>query len=101
MRLSSSRWFIWTIGGALVLGFPIWILINYILYVASWAPLRNSTTFMAGTFFILSTIISYGGSAYLCDRLGKKRDYRPSMQSLSWFNIDLNNKQAKINMIPF
>lgn len=70
---------IWTIGGALVLGFPIWILINYILYVASWAPLRNSNTFMAGTFFVLSTIISYGGSAYLCDRLGKKRDYRPLM----------------------
>ena len=70
---------IWTIGGALVLGFPIWILINYILYVAPWAPLRNSDTIIAGVFFILSTIISYGGAAYLFDRLGKKRDFRPFM----------------------
>jgi len=70
---------IWTIGGALVLGFPIWILINYILYVAPWAPLRNSNTIIAGIFFVLSTIISYGGPAYLFDRLGKKRDFQPFM----------------------
>ena len=47
--------------------------------VAPWAPLRNSNTIIAGIFFVLSTIISYGGAAYLLDRLGKKRDFRPFM----------------------
>ena len=72
---------IWTIGGALVLGFPIWISINYILYVAPWAPFRDSDNILAIISFVLSPIISYGAAAYICHRLGKKRDFQPFMES--------------------
>lgn len=70
---------VWTIGGALVLGFPIWILINYFLYVAPWAPFRGSATILGRIFFVLSPIISYGGAAYIFHKLGKKRDFKPFM----------------------
>jgi len=65
------------IGGGLALGFPIWLSLNYILYVPSWAPLHGSDSPLAGLAFFLSTAISYGGAAYIMHKLGKKRDYKP------------------------
>ena len=29
------------VGGALCLGFPIWLFLNYVLYVPTWAPLHD------------------------------------------------------------
>jgi len=68
---------IWTIGGASVIGFPIWLFVNYILFVTPWAPFRECYGILRIIFFILSTLLSYGGAAYIMDKLGKKRDYRP------------------------
>ena len=67
------------IGGGLALGFPIWVSVNYILYVAPWSPLRESHGILGSIAFVLSTVLSYCGAAYLMDRLGKKRDYKPFM----------------------
>ena len=64
------------VGGGLALGFPIWISVNYILYAAPWSPLRECRG-LGGIVFVLSTALSYCGAAYLMDRLGKKREYRP------------------------
>ena len=64
-------------GGGLALGFPIWVSVNYILYVAPWSPLRESHRILGGIVFVLFTVLSYCGGAYLMDRLGKRRDYRP------------------------
>ena len=65
------------VGGGLALGFPIWLLINYLLYVPEWAPLHNDHGVISGVAFILSTITAYGSAAYILDRLGRKRDYKP------------------------
>ena len=67
------------IGGGLALGFPIWISVNYILYVPPWSPLRESHGILGSIVFVLSTVLSYCGAAYLMDKLGKRRDYRPFM----------------------
>ncbi|MDH5686957.1 MAG: hypothetical protein OEZ48_03720 [Candidatus Bathyarchaeota archaeon] len=71
------------IGGGAALGFPIWVSVNYILYVAPWSPLRESHGILGSIAFVLSTVLSYCGAAYLMDRLGKRRDYRPFMQDRS------------------
>ena len=65
------------VGGGLALGFPIWVLLNYILYVPTWAPLHQNHGPLNTVAFVLATAISYGGAAYLMDRLGKRRDYQP------------------------
>lgn len=65
------------VGGGLALGFPIWLTINYILYVPPWAPLHNNHSLLGGLAFVLSTILSYGSAAYILDRLGKRRNYKP------------------------
>ncbi len=70
---------IWTIGGALALGFPIWLFVNYILFVVPWAPFREDHGILDNIIFILGTLLSYGGAAYILDKLGKKRDFRPFM----------------------
>ena len=70
---------IWTIGGASAIGFPIWLFVNYILFVVPWAPFRESHGILNNLIFILSTLLSYGGAAYILDKLGKKRDFRPFM----------------------
>ena len=69
--------YIWIVCGGLFLDGIMWFGIAYIFYSAPWAPLRNSDTIITGFFFILTTIISYGGAAYILDKLGKKRDFRP------------------------
>jgi hypothetical protein len=65
------------VGGGFALGFPIWISINYLLYVPEWAPLHNDHSIMGGVALILSTITAYGLAAYILDRLGRKREYKP------------------------
>ena len=81
-RIRKSRYqmrLVTVIGGGLALGFPIWISVNYILYVAPWSPLRECDLILGGISFVLSTVLSYGLAAYVMDRLGKKRDYKPFM----------------------
>lgn len=70
---------IWTVGGASAMGFPIWLFVNYILFVAPWAPFRGYHGILSTIIFILGTVLSYGGAAYIMDKLGKKRDFRPFM----------------------
>jgi len=65
------------IGGSLALGFPIWIFINYILFASPWTPLSECNGILKVLILILSTLLSYGGAAYILDRLGKRRDYKP------------------------
>lgn len=65
------------IGGGLALGFPIWIFINYILLASPWTPLSEWNGILKDLILILSTLLSYGGAAYILDRLGKRRDYKP------------------------
>jgi len=65
------------VGGCLALGFPIWLLIDYLLYVPEWAPFHGNKDILAGIAFILSTVFSYGLAGYILDKLGKKRDYKP------------------------
>jgi len=65
------------IGGGLVLGFPIWIFINYLLIIASWAPFHKSNDMTRNLFLILDLILSYGVAGFIMDKLEKKRDYKP------------------------
>ena len=60
------------VGGALCLGVPIWVLLNYVLYVPTWAPLHGGRSILNPVAFVLSTVLSYGGAAYLVDRLGRR-----------------------------
>ncbi|MBA7543159.1 hypothetical protein ES705_35486 [subsurface metagenome] len=61
------------------MGFPIWLFVNYILFVAPWAPFREDHGILNSIIFILGTLLSYRGAAYIMDKLGKKRDFRPFM----------------------
>lgn len=65
------------IGGGLALGFPIWIFFNYILLVAPWSPFHEIYGILRIIIFILVMLLSYSAAAYIMDKLGKRRDYRP------------------------
>lgn len=65
------------IGGGLALGFPIFMSVNYILFVVPWAPFHEINGILRTILTILVMLLSYGGAAYIMDKLGKKRDYRP------------------------
>jgi len=65
------------IGGGLALGFPISMSANYILLVAPWAPFHKINGILRIILSILVMLLSYSGAAYIMDKLGKKRDYRP------------------------
>ena len=67
------------VGGGMALGFPIWLFLNYVLYIPTWAPFREHQGPLNTVAFILVTVLSYGGAAYLMDRLGMRRNYRPFM----------------------
>ncbi len=67
------------IGGGLALGFPIFMFANYILFVTSWAPFHEINAILRRILTILVMLLSYGGAAYIMDKLGKRRDYRPFM----------------------
>ncbi len=60
------------VGGALCLGSPIWLFLNYILYVPTWAPFHSHRSILNTVAIILATALSYGGAAYLMDRLGRR-----------------------------
>ena len=60
------------VGGALCLGCPIWVSLNYVLFVPTWALLHGGRSILNPVAFILSTVLSYGGAAYLVDRLGRR-----------------------------
>jgi hypothetical protein len=62
--------------GALSLGCPIWLFLNYVLYVPIWAPFHSHRSILNTVAIILATVLSYGGAAYLVDRLGR-RGYWP------------------------
>ena len=62
--------------GALAFGCPIWLLLNYVLYVPTWAPFYDHHSILNTVAIILATVLSYGGAAYLIDRLGR-RGYWP------------------------
>ena len=64
------------VGGALCLGVPIWVSLNYVLFVPTWAPLHGGLSILNPVAFVLSTVLSYCGAAYLVDRLGR-RGYWP------------------------
>ncbi len=57
-------------------GFPIWLFLNYVLYVPTWAPFHGVHGILNTVAFVLSTVLSYCGVAYLVDRLGR-RGYWP------------------------
>ena len=67
------------VGGGMALGFPIWLFLNYVLYIPTWAPFREHQGPLNTVAFILATVLAFGGAAYLMDRLGRRRDYRPFM----------------------
>jgi len=62
--------------GALTLGFPIWLFLFYVLYTPTWAPFHDHRSILNTVAIILATVLSYGGAAYLIDRLGR-RGYWP------------------------
>jgi hypothetical protein len=68
---------IWVIAGGLALGLLIFMSVNYILFVAPWAPLYEFNVMLRRIFTILIMLLSLGGAAYIMDQLGKKRNYRP------------------------
>jgi hypothetical protein len=61
------------IGGSLALGWPIWVFLNYLLYVPTWALLHGTDSPLSTIAFVLSTMLSCGGVAYAIDRLAKRR----------------------------
>jgi len=66
-------------GGDFALGFPLWLLLNYVLYVPFGAPFHGNHSLLGGIVFLLSIAIygGYGGAAYIMYRLGKKRNFKP------------------------
>jgi len=62
--------------GAVSLGCPIWVSLNYVLFVPTWAPLHGGLNILNPVAFVLSTVLSYCGAAYLVDQLGR-RGYWP------------------------
>ena len=64
--------------GAIPFGVPIWFLLNYVLFVPTWAPLHGGLSILNPVAFVLSTVLSYCGAAYLVDRLGR-RGYWPGV----------------------
>lgn len=58
--------------GAIALGTPIWLLLNYVLYVPTWAPFHDHHSILNTVAIILATVLSYGGAAYLIGRLGRR-----------------------------
>ncbi len=62
--------------GAISLGCPIWLFLNYGLYVPTWAPFHDHHSILNTVAIILVTVLSYGGAAYLVDQLGR-RGYWP------------------------
>ncbi len=62
--------------GAMSLGFPIWLFLTYVLYTPTWAPFHSHRSILNTVAFVLSTVLSYCGAAYLVDRLGR-RGYWP------------------------
>jgi hypothetical protein len=68
------------IGGGLALGWPIWVFLNYLLYVPLWARLHGSNSPLNTVIFVLSTALSCGAAGYVMDRLGKKRNYQSIAQ---------------------
>ncbi len=71
--------FIFTIGGGLALGFPIWGLISFILIGATWSPFYEPQGILRIIIFILTIVPSYIVAGYICYKWGKKRDFRPYM----------------------
>jgi len=71
--------FIFIIGGGLALGWPIWVLINFILIGATWSPFYNLQG-ISRTIILISTIApSCIVAGYIFYKWGKKRDFRPFM----------------------
>jgi len=64
--------------GAITFGVPIWLLLNYVLFVPTWAPFHGGLSILNPVAFVLSTVLSYCGAAYLVDRLGR-RGYWPGV----------------------
>ena len=71
--------FIFTIGGGLALGWPIWVLISFILIGATWAPFYEPQGILRIIILILILVPSYIVAGYICYKWGKKRDFRPYM----------------------
>jgi len=70
---------IFTIGGGLALGFPIWGFISLILIGSTWSPFYESQGILRIIIFILTIVPSYIVAGYICYKWGKKRDFRPFM----------------------
>ncbi len=66
------------VGGAVTFGFPIWLFLVYVLYTPTWAPFHSHRSILNTVAIILTTVLSYGGAAYLVDRLGR-RGYWPGV----------------------
>ena len=67
---------IFVISVAVALGFPIWLFLTYVLFTPTWAPFHSHRSILNTVAIILATVLSYGGAAYLIDRLGR-RGYWP------------------------
>jgi len=67
--------FTWTIGGALILGFILYGIVNLLLYrilsLPAWVEMDGDIR------LVLTMPISYVIGAYLGYRLGKRRGFRP------------------------
>lgn len=70
---------VWIVGGGMFLGFPIWVILFFVLTGAPWAPLHEANDILRGSISILILVPAYGVAAYLMYRLGKRRDFRPFM----------------------
>jgi len=71
--------YIFTIGGGLALGWPIWGFISFILIGATWSPFYEPQGILRIIILILTIVPSYIVAGYICYKWGKKRDFRPYM----------------------
>lgn len=62
-------------GGALALGWPIWVTAMYLLYTPVWAPLHGNVGILNTLTSISVIVLSYVGAGYVMDRIVKKRNY--------------------------
>ena len=63
--------------GSIVFGGIMWLITGYLLITAPWAPLQALPPVLRGRILLLIVILSYGLTAYIMYRIGKKRKWRP------------------------
>ncbi len=71
--------FVFVVGGGVALGWPIWLLLSFILTGATWSPFYKPQGILRTIILISTTVSSISIAACIFYIWGNKRDFRPFM----------------------